>query len=68
MIKSKTAWNMKGDITTKTYTKQGSENADKIKSWDNPAIPYHIWVHELTGTEMKIPVGVPVGKKWKRKE
>lgn len=62
----KNAFNMKGDVSTKIYSKQGSKNADKIIMNHEPTGPSNVWRNKLTGTEMKLPVGVSGGKHWEK--
>ena len=57
---------MKGDSTTKIYTKQSYGNYDTVKMTYDPVGPTQVWQNRLTGTKMKLPVGVTGGKNWVR--
>lgn len=57
---------MKGDSTTKIYPKHAYGNYDKVEMGHEPVGPYHVWRHRLTGTELKLPVGVTGGKNWEK--
>jgi hypothetical protein len=57
---------MKGDASTHTYSRQGVENHEKVKMNYEPVGPCDIWKHRITGSTMKLPVGVTGGKNWEK--
>lgn len=57
---------MKGNSATKIYPPHAYGNYDKVKMGQDPVGPYHVWQNRLTGSKMKLPVGVTGGKNWER--